>query len=107
MGIVRQALQWVDKAIAPKATQDDVLARFTLSQQEHVAVIKRLDATESFTLELRNRIIDLARETEKILDSNLKLRDELNAVKALLRIGGQKPPNPPGQKFDGSEAWKR
>lgn len=99
MGLISKLGQWLDYFWAEKALRSDT-----------DALDLRLDQFNSALADLSNRILNQTDALPKLREDNLKLRDELTAIKALLHVGGMKqsnPVRPPTQKFDGSEPWKR
>lgn len=97
MGLISRFGNFLDRLFAPKATISSVLE---LKEMHDKSIISQ-----------DQRWIEISSSSfGKLQDDILKLRDELNAIKALYKIGGTQKPTatPPNQqKFDGSQPWKR
>lgn len=95
MGLISRFGNWIDYIAAPKALEsslDGINSRLD--------VLEKSDVLATYDEKIQRLSVAL----EKVFNDNLKLRDELNAIKALYKIGGTQPPR---QAFDGSKAWER
>jgi hypothetical protein len=96
MGLIARLGNWLDRLFEPKVTQSQWLE------------FQKIYSTRMNNIELMLNQIPLLHEiVNKTMQDDLKLRDELTAIKALYKIGGTKPESHLTQKFDGSMPWKR
>lgn len=108
MGLISRFGAFLDRLFEPKVTRQELFDLRKLYDS-------RLDGYENSFGGDQKVLHIFMQETmqaiSKLTEDSLKLRDELNAIKALYKIGGTQKPNTqtPGsaQKFDGSQAWKR
>ena len=100
MGLISRFGGWIDRLSEEKATYRQMC-------ELHETHVKRMDLLfgRVEVLELQNS--NLHDICNKAMQDNLKLRDELNAIKAMAKIRGTENPRPDQQKFDGSQPWKR
>lgn len=104
MGLISRFGNWLDRMLEPKATFAQMSDLALATDKDIKTLQNRLVAIESLEQTL---FIRAEKETEAVL----KLRDEMNAIRALLKIQSGKTINDvsprPSQRFDGSEPWKR
>lgn len=106
MGMLEKIGRYIDRVFIDKATLPEVDARLSgLAEATHkdLEILQnRVDILE------RGHASNLSR-LNTIDENILKMRDELNSVKAFLRMGQKSGNNDlkPPQRFDGSEPWKR
>lgn len=101
MGLISRFGEWLDRLTEKKVTESEI---DNYLQQ----INNRISLLYQDLNRLSTNIVDPTPSIEKIREDHLKMRDELNAIKALMKIGGLRPPGPAmRQNFDGSEPWKR
>lgn len=95
MGWITKFGQWLDRNSESKVTVGEL-----------ESVLKTVNAKIDSVHVFLNQLPLIQEHSNKAMQDVLKLRDELNAVKAYLKLSG-KSPVPPTNPFDGSQAWKR
>lgn len=94
MGLISSFGNWLDRG--------DIINKRVNALEENVnsVTLKRFEMLET-------GLHNLHELCNKAMQDNLKLRDELNAIKAMAKIRGTENPRPDTQRFDGSQPWKR
>lgn len=110
MGWAERSGRWFDRLFMEKATSKELSERIsglgTAIHQDLEAVQERLLCVER---SIQSILVRINTNDESIL----KIRDDINSVKAIMRIGGSRPQanlkstDLPPQTFDGSKPWMR
>lgn len=102
MGMLERFGRWMDHFFARKQTELQA-TKVVIGLGEALAAVK------ASVQELSERItfLEALSADKKTEEMTLKLRDELNGIKALMKFANGRPNQNPPQKLDGSEPWKR
>lgn len=104
MGIAERLGRWLDHFFALKQTEAD-------AEKAYHSLLAEFDQLQKNQVELSDRVkfLEAMAADKKSDETILKMRDELNGLKALLKMAGPRSGGNPGpdQKLDGSQPWKR